>query len=169
MSVGYDNAWNFAKWSGDFDIKVTRSETDLLEFEMIGVDPAIVNALRRILIAEVPTVAIEHVFVIDNTSEMAEEVLSHRLGLVPLNVDAEQLKARSKGETESGSDKPSEANTVVFKLCVDCKKVRLHALHDTRHGTQYDSPPVCLRVRSEPLLAMSCITMSISAAFCLQV
>ena len=35
---------------------------------MIGCDPAIANALRRILIAEVPTMAIEHVFFINNTS-----------------------------------------------------------------------------------------------------
>lgn len=38
---------------------------------MIGIDPAIANALRRILIAEVPTVAIEHVFIVDNTSIIA--------------------------------------------------------------------------------------------------
>lgn len=122
--MGYDNAWDFAKWSRDFDIRVTRREPGLLEFEMAGVDPAIVNALRRILIAEVPTVAIEHVFVIDNTSEMAEEVLSHRLGLVPLNVDAEQLQARGSDEGEAGAGKPCETNTVVFKLCIDCRKVR---------------------------------------------
>lgn len=41
---------------------------DELEFDMKGIDPAIVNAIRRIMIAEVPTVAIEHVFFIDNTS-----------------------------------------------------------------------------------------------------
>jgi hypothetical protein len=39
-----------------------------MEFDLIGCDPAIANALRRILIAEVPTVAIEHVFVINNTA-----------------------------------------------------------------------------------------------------
>ena len=38
---------------------------------MIGIDPAIANALRRILISEVPTVAIEHVFIVDNTSLIA--------------------------------------------------------------------------------------------------
>ena len=35
---------------------------------MVGADPAVANALRRILIAEVPTVAIEHVFIVNNTS-----------------------------------------------------------------------------------------------------
>jgi hypothetical protein len=39
-----------------------------LVFDMIGVDPAVANALRRILISEVPTVAIEHVFIVNNTS-----------------------------------------------------------------------------------------------------
>ena len=39
-----------------------------MQFDLIGVDPAVANALRRILIAEVPTVAIEHVFIVNNTS-----------------------------------------------------------------------------------------------------
>jgi DNA-directed RNA polymerase I and III subunit RPAC1 len=39
-----------------------------MEFDLIGVDPSIANALRRILIAEVPTIAIEHVFIVNNTS-----------------------------------------------------------------------------------------------------
>ena len=33
-----------------------------------GCDPAIANALRRILIAEIPTICIEHVFMVNNTS-----------------------------------------------------------------------------------------------------
>lgn len=36
--------------------------------DVIGIDPAMANALRRILIAEVPTVCIEHIFMINNTS-----------------------------------------------------------------------------------------------------
>ena len=116
MSVGVDNSWVHDAWARQFEIVITRRESDLLEFEMIGVDPSITNALRRILISEVPTVAIEHVFVIDNTSEMAEEVLSHRLGLVPLAVDAEALEERG--------DVANEKNTVVFKLHVQCKRVR---------------------------------------------
>ena len=39
-----------------------------MEFELINIDPSIANALRRIVIAEVPTMAIEHVYFIDNTS-----------------------------------------------------------------------------------------------------
>ena len=54
---------------------------------MIGIDVSIANALRRIMIAEVPTVAIEHVYMWNNTSVMHDEVLSHRMGLIPIMVD----------------------------------------------------------------------------------
>jgi hypothetical protein len=132
MSVGYDNSWSFERWAAQFQIKITRREKDLLEFEMMNVDPSITNALRRILICEVPTVAIEHVFVIDNTSEMADEVLSHRLGLVPLTVDAEDLEERR--------DVATQRNTVVFKLHVQCKRVR--------HGELCMSKQQCRASRS---------------------
>ena len=39
-------------------------------FELIGVDASIANAIRRVLIAEVPTMAISTIFMNDNTSVM---------------------------------------------------------------------------------------------------
>jgi DNA-directed RNA polymerase I and III subunit RPAC1 len=36
---------------------------------------------------QVPTVCIEHIYVWNNTSVMVDEVLAHRIGLVPPNVD----------------------------------------------------------------------------------
>ena len=67
-------------------------------FELVGVDASIANALRRVLIAEVPTMAISTVFMNNNTSVMQvlsdlwfyeqDEVLCHRLGLIPIKADA---------------------------------------------------------------------------------
>ena len=41
-----------------------------LEFDMIGYDPSIANAVRRILLSDVPTMAIEKVHMYQNTSVM---------------------------------------------------------------------------------------------------
>ena len=64
-----------------------RLSDDELEFDMVGVDAAIANALRRVLLAEVPSMAIEKVFINNNTSIIQDEVLAHRLGLIPIKAD----------------------------------------------------------------------------------
>lgn len=67
-AMGVDNSWDFEEFKDNFQIKINSISDDTMEFDMIGCDPAIANALRRILIAEIPTVCIEHVFIINNTS-----------------------------------------------------------------------------------------------------
>lgn len=48
-----------------------------MEFDLINLDPAIANALRRILIADIPTVAFEHIFFINNTSIIQVSLLNN--------------------------------------------------------------------------------------------
>ncbi len=52
-----------------------------------GTDTAFMNSLRRIILAEVPAMAIDEIVVIENSSLLHDEILAHRMGLIPLKTD----------------------------------------------------------------------------------
>uniref|UniRef100_G3UX92 DNA-directed RNA polymerases I and III 40 kDa polypeptide n=1 Tax=Mus musculus TaxID=10090 RepID=G3UX92_MOUSE len=66
--AGYDDAWDQNRFEKNFRVDVVQMDEDTLEFDMVGIDAAIANAFRRILLAEVPTMAVEKVLVYNNTS-----------------------------------------------------------------------------------------------------
>ena len=58
--------------------------------------PAFANTLRRIMTDEVPTMAIEEVEFRKNNSIMYDEMVAHRLGLVPLTTDIKSYNLPEK-------------------------------------------------------------------------
>jgi len=69
------------------EIKILEEKDTSLRFLLRGVNHAYANALRRAMVAEVPAMAIDDVIIIENTSVLYDEVIAHRLGLIPLKTD----------------------------------------------------------------------------------
>lgn len=75
-------------------VKIETNEADAgetLEFKLLNVDNSFANGLRRVLLAEVPTLAIDVVTVKQNTSVFPDEMLVHRLGLIPFKSEKARL------------------------------------------------------------------------------
>lgn len=61
--------------------------------------------------------AISKVFIHNNTSVIQDEVLCHRLGLLPIKVDPRKFELRGE------EDKATEDNTLVFTLSKECRRI----------------------------------------------
>ncbi|KAI1894409.1 hypothetical protein AGOR_G00115510 [Albula goreensis] len=114
---GYDDSWTKKKFEKNFRIDVIQMDENTLEFDMVGIDAAIANAFRRILLAEVPTMAVEKVFIYNNTSIIQDEILAHRLGLIPIKADPRLFEYRNAGDEEG-----TEIDTIQLQLKVKCTR-----------------------------------------------
>jgi DNA-directed RNA polymerase I and III subunit RPAC1 len=91
---GSTSPFSLSSFASSLRLHCTRLSASRLEFDLVGVDASIANALRRVLMAEVPTVAVEGMYVWNNTSIVQDEVLAHRIGLVPLRIDPEEVQMK---------------------------------------------------------------------------
>jgi len=99
------------------DIRIKSLDAEEIVFDLVGAEPPLANALRRILIAEIPTMAIEKVEMWQNTSVIPDENLAHRMGLIPIAVDPRIF------EYKTSAAKPYDAtNSLRFNLHIECTK-----------------------------------------------
>ncbi|VDL19340.1 unnamed protein product [Hymenolepis diminuta] len=93
--------WNLGVFMNEFQISISSLTAEEINFELVNVDCTFANAIRRIINDEVPSIAIERVYMRQNTSIIPDEMFAHRLGLVPLNVDPDQLAFCTSGLPET--------------------------------------------------------------------
>ncbi|KAH8374319.1 DNA-directed RNA polymerases I and III subunit RPAC1 [Drosophila serrata] len=115
-----DEVFTMELFKNKMQIVIVKNDEDGLEFDLIGVYPAIANAFRRLMLSEVPSMAIEKVYIYNNTSIIQDEVLAHRMGLLPLRADPRLFAYRTEESPEAGT----EQDTLEFELKVKCSRRR---------------------------------------------
>lgn len=90
-------------------INIKEYDNDRLQFVIVGCSRELVNALRRVMISDIPTWAIELVQFEKNTTVLPDEFIAHRLGLIPLvsSVDVDEEEITFSAQFKAG-DIPEE-------------------------------------------------------------
>ena len=68
-------------------VEVVEKSNERIVVKFNNIPRQYVNALRRLSIGEVPTLAVDDVVILENSSVMHDEAVAHRLGLIPLRTD----------------------------------------------------------------------------------
>ncbi|EHQ34822.1 DNA-directed RNA polymerase subunit D [Methanoplanus limicola] len=98
------------------EITFSRLDENAAKFILKGTTFAFANSFRRAMITDVPTLAIEDVYLYDNNSALFDEILTHRLGLIPITTDLSEYVRRD--ECSCGGEGCSQCQAV-FTLSVE--------------------------------------------------
>ncbi|KAI0000575.1 DNA-directed RNA polymerase [Russula vinacea] len=66
------------------NVRIRELKKDRVNFVLENVDISFANSLRRVMMADIPTVAIDMVEFDTNTTVLPDEFIAHRLGMIPL-------------------------------------------------------------------------------------
>ena len=72
-------------------IEILEKEDERIIVKFNNIPRQYVNAIRRLSISEVPTLAIDDVVILENSSVMHDEAIAHRVGLIPLRTDLDRF------------------------------------------------------------------------------
>ncbi len=82
------------------EVELVSKDKEKLSFIIHSIDASLINALRRCAIEDVPVMAIEDVEFRKNNSVLYDEIIAHRLGLIPLKTDLESYSLPEKCKCE---------------------------------------------------------------------
>ncbi len=85
-------------------VDVIDSSENIMVLRIRGVAPSYINTLRRYMSVRVPTMAIDFVEFRTNNSILYDEIIAHRLGLIPLTTDLQTYSLPSGGWSEPSGD-----------------------------------------------------------------
>jgi DNA-directed RNA polymerase subunit D len=94
-------------------LKTVSNEGLVAKYTIEGSSPAWINALRRFSQDYVPTLAFEDLEIAQNASALYDDIVAHRIGLIPLTTDLSSYSLPEEGAEVSAM------NSVMLTLHVD--------------------------------------------------
>eukprot|EP00736_Rhodelphis_marinus_P008541 Rmarinus@m.19976 len=101
----------------DPKIEIVELNEEYTKFVMSDTDTSVANALRRVILSETPTIAIDLVEIERNSSVLHDEFIAHRLGLIPLRSQSVEKMTNTR---DCNCMSECEQCSVVFELSVKC-------------------------------------------------
>lgn len=98
------------------EVKV-KKQKGCVELELTDATPGFANALRRIMLGEIPISAIDEIKIRENNSALQDEILSHRIGLIPVEGEG-SLKMKVEGplSVTSANLQPADGSVSIKNL-----------------------------------------------------
>ena len=150
-------------------VKISAADQTHVDFQLSRTNLSFANSLRRVIQAEVPTIAIDLVEVEVNTSVLADEFIAHRLGLIPL--DSKNV-ADLNYSRDCDCEQYCEQCSVTLTLNAKCQSDEIMKVYasdlvtDGRHSSSVGKPIItdpdglgCLiaKLRRDQELRLTCI------------
>jgi DNA-directed RNA polymerase subunit D len=83
------------------ELQILEKDDNSIKLIVRGVNTSFMNSIRRIALTEVPSMAIDEVVMVENSSVLHDEILAHRLGLIPLSTDLDSYNLPEECSCES--------------------------------------------------------------------
>ena len=107
------------------NIKKLSEKNNITKLLVKGTNSAFMNGIRRTVMKDVPTLAVEDVSIYENTSVMFDEFLVQRLGLLPIKTDLKTYKKGDKVKLVLEKEGPG----VVYSKDIKCTDPKIEVIN----------------------------------------